>query len=148
MSTDPSNPNFAFGSPRSAPRPEFSDPRPLQRQPVGSISSPAGPTQESVTTGSRINQAGRGNRKGRGASGLSAPGMTAGPDLGIDSGSAQEIIDASGVQKAYDKVDTSAAERMSDADPERNPVTPATAPDSPLLTRIRAKLSSSDYFQD
>jgi hypothetical protein len=39
----------------------------------------------------------------------------------------------------------SAAERMSDRDPDRPPVTPMTDKNSPMLTRIRAR-SSPDYF--
>jgi hypothetical protein len=142
MANDPANPNFMFGSPRSAPRPEFSDPSPLRRNAVGSISSPPKATQTSVTTGHLLNSTRR--KRGGGAGQLAGPGSPEGPHLGLYGGSQDEIIDASGVMRNYDKMDASKAERMSDADPERPPVTPATDPDSPLLTRIRSKLGGLD----
>src|SRR5262249_35644437 len=137
---DPTNSNFAFGAVRHTARidDQLSDPRGFARQAVGSISSPVQVQQESVTTGGRINQAGRGGRRrGGGGGGTLSLDKPSGPDL---LGGSDEIIKASGLggtkprppgmsaeealnlgQELGDEDARHPAEHMSDADPP-NPV--------------------------
>jgi hypothetical protein len=157
MANDPTGSNFAFGAPRSTPRVAdyFSPAAQFGSDPVASFSSR--PLHQSeIGTGGITNSAGRRSRGKRGGAGIDM-GLTKpeGPDLGLDSGSQQEIIDASGVQKAYEKYDNSnqglsadEAMRASDADLPHPPSTgnPATNPDHPLLTRLRSKMGGLDLF--
>jgi hypothetical protein len=97
--------------------------------------------------------------------GLSAP---TGPDLGLGEG---DFSGADSIMKAaklgpytpdfnkkskstiaqdgsYDQASPgwATSDRATDADEPRSPVTPATDPDSPLLTRIRSMLGGLDLF--
>jgi hypothetical protein len=146
MSDD--NPNYYFGPTRhtASAQSQFSDPTPIQRNAVGSISQPAGATQTSVTTGHLLNSTRR--RRGGGGSGMSGLGAPAGPLSGL-ADAQEEIIAASGVMKDYPKKDSSSAgnrglsaaeaEAASDADPP-NPVStgdPGSNPNHPLMSSLR-----------